>query len=116
MADDVVDVSRFYNLNGDEFHLETEVHHDVSGILAQNELERKKSNGFSDGRTMRKIMSISVVDYLNALKEGYKIDEADPIAMELEVKRYLRDKGKVLGYQTVEHILTQGKSPNIIIK
>lgn len=114
--DGIIDVPKFIQHNDDEFTIENFVAQDVSGIKDQNKKERETSNGFSDGRTMRKIMSISVVDYLNALKEGYALDCSDPVLLRKEVYRYLRDYGKEAGYQTVNHILTPGRSPNIIIK
>jgi hypothetical protein len=65
---------------------------------------------------MRKIMSLSTVDYLNALKKGYHLDCTDPVLLRKEVYRYLKDIGRSAGYQTVNHISTPGHTGNIIIK
>lgn len=115
--DEIIDNTRFFQHNDDgDYTIENEVYQDVTGILEQNKRERDASNGFSDGRTMRKVMSLSSVDYLNALKLGYELDTTDPFLLQKEVRRYLKDIGKEAGYQTVNHILTPGKSGHIIVK
>lgn len=117
MKDEIIDNTAFFQHNKDgDYTIQQNVVQDISGILKQNYLERENSNGFSEGRTMRKVMSLSTVDYLNALKMGYALDCADPVLLRTEVRRYLKEVGRDKGYQTVKHILTPGKSANIIIK
>lgn len=111
-----VDRTRVFDLGNDGYKVETEIHQYVGDILAQNKLERETSNGFSDGRTMRKIMSISTVEMLNALQKGYKLDTNDKAELAKEVRRYLRDEGRDKGYQTVNYIDTPGHTGRIIVK
>lgn len=74
MKDDIIDNTAFFQHNKDgDYTIQQNVVQDISGILKQNYLERENSNGFSEGRTMRKVMSLSTVDYLNALKMGYAL-------------------------------------------
>lgn len=114
--DEILDVPLFYQHNDDgDYTIENTVVQNIDGILEQNRQEREASNGFSDGRNMRKVMSLSMVDYLNALKLGYALDCTDPILLQKEVRRYLRDIGKDAGYQTVKNILSPGHG-NIIVK
>lgn len=114
---EVVDRSQFYvdGRNGD-FTLNTIIEQDVSQIKKDNWLEAQNSNGFTDGRTMRKTASISMVEYLSALKLGYGLDLEDPKLLQAELHRYLRERGQEMGSQTVKHILTPGGNPNIIIR
>lgn len=112
----IIEMPEFYNLNGDEYLIKNTTAQDVSSIIADNKAEAEASNGFSDGRTMRKVMSISQVDYLNALKLGYDLDATDPKELQREVYRYLRERGHEMGMQTVKHILTPGGNANIIVK
>lgn len=114
--DQLIDVPKFVQHGEEDYTIENVVAQEVSGIKEQNQKERDTSNGFSDGRTMRKIMSLSMVDYLNALKLGYHLDCTDPVLLRKEVYRYLKEVGKDAGYQTVNHILTPGRSGNIIIR
>lgn len=111
------DYSQFHVLNADgDFELNTHIEQDVSEIKRDNAAEADASNGFSDGRTMRKTASIAMVDYLNALKLGYELDAEDPATLQKELGRYLSNIGRAAGYQTVKHILTPGGNANIIIK
>ena len=115
--DEILDIPLFYQHNDDgDYTLQNTCVQNVDGILEQNKRERESSNGFTDGRTMRKIMSLSSVDYLNALKKGYHLDCTDPALLRKEVYRYLKDIGRSAGYQTVNHISTPGHTGNIIIK
>jgi hypothetical protein len=114
--DQLIDVPKFVQHGEEDYTIENVVAQEVSGIKEQNQKERDTSDGFSDGRTMRKIMSLSIVDYLNALKLGYHLDCSDPVLLGKEVYRYLKKVGKDAGYQTVNHILTPGRSGNIIIR
>lgn len=114
---EAIDKSQLHILNpAGDMQLTSHVEQDVSEIIRDNHQQAESSNGFSDGRTMRKVMSISTVDYLNALKLGYALDESDPQLLQSEVRRYLKERGHEMGMQTVKHILTPGKSANIIIK
>jgi len=114
---EVVDKSQLHVLNADgDLLLNTHLEQDVSQIKKDNWTEAESSNGFSDGRTMRKTASLSMVEYLQALKLGYRLDEEDPKLLTLELHRYSRERGEDQGSQTVKHILTPGGSPNIIIK
>lgn len=112
----VVDKTQFFNLNNDEYLIKSLVEQDVDDIIRDNHKEAETSDGFSDGRTMRKIMSLSHVDYLNALKHGYNLDTSDPMLLRSEVHRYLTERGRDAGMQTVKHILTPGRDAGIIIK
>lgn len=114
--DEVLDIPFFHEHNDDEFTIENKSIQNVDGILAQNKKEREDSNGFSDKRTMRKFMSLPIVEYLNAIKLGYKLDTDDPIVLEIEAKRYYYDKGKDGGYGTVKNLSTPGHTGHIIIK
>lgn len=114
---EVIDKSELHILNpAGDMQLTSHVEQDVSEVIRDNHRECETSNGFSDGRTMRKVMSISSVDYLNALKLGYALDNDDPKLLQSEVRRYLREKGQEDGMQTVRHILTPGYSGRIIVK
>lgn len=114
--DDIIDNTRFFLHNTDgDYTIENEVHQDVYGIVKQNQQERDASDGFTSHRTMRKIMSLSSVDYLNALKKGYDLNNSDPRILKKEVYRYLNDIGRESGYQTVRHLISPNHS-NIIVK
>lgn len=114
---EAIDRSQFY-VDGTEgdFTLNTIIDQDVSQIKRDNWTEAETSDGFTDGRTMRKTASLSTVEYLQALQLGYGLDEADPFVLKTELARYLRERGQERGYQTVKNILTPGRSANIIIK
>lgn len=112
----VIETPKFEALGKDDFLFSNTVQQDVSQIIKDNSAEAQMSNGFSDGRTMRKVMSISQVDYFNALKLGYNLDAKDPKDLQLEVRRYLRERGQEMGMQTVKHILTPGGNANIIVR
>lgn len=114
---ETIDKTQFFTLNKDEYAIHTHVEQDVSEIIKSNRQEADNSNGFSDGRTMRKVASLSMVDYLNALKLGYGLDTTDKLILTKELNRYLKDIGRDAGLQTVKHILTPNRSnANIIIK
>lgn len=114
---EAIDKSQLHVLNEDgEMRLDTYVEQDVSDILADNAREAQTSNGFTDGRTMRKTASLTVVDYLNALRMGYELDASDPYILQKELNRYLKERGRDLGVQTVRHILTPGGNANIIVR
>ena len=112
----IIETPELVTLGAEDFLWKNTVQQDVSGIVADNAREAETSNGFTDGRTMRKVMSISTVDYLNALKLGYALDVEDPQLLQSEVRRYLRERGQEMGMQTVKHILTPGGNANIIVK
>ena len=114
---EAIDKSELHILNhAGDMQLTSHVEQDVSEIVKDNHLQAQSHDGFSDGRTMRKVMSISTVDYLNALKLGYALDEADPQLLQKEVFRYLKERGRDMGMQTVSHILNPHARPNIIIR
>lgn len=114
---EAIDNSQFHILNeAGDFRLDTHVEQDVSEIIKDNAREAEQSNGFTDGRTMRKTASLTVVDYLNALSWGYALDESDPYMLQKELNRYLKERGRSLGVQTVRHILTPGGNANIIVR
>lgn len=113
---DIKESFYFDQHNDDEFTLNQTVVQDVGEIKRDNFKEAQKSNGFSDGRTQRKVMSLPVADYLNALKMGYGLDSEDPDVLKTEMYRFLRERGAEAGFQTVNHILTPGTHSNIIIK
>jgi hypothetical protein len=114
---EVQDFSQLHVLNEDgDLTLNTIIQQDVSQIKKDNWNEAQSSNGFSDGRTMRKVASIGEVEYLTAIQLGYKLDAEDPFFLQQELRRYLRVRGIDQGVQTVRHILTPDGSPNIIVK
>lgn len=114
---EVRDRSEVHTLNeaGDVL-LNTIVEQDISQIKKDNWNEAENSNGFTDGRSMRKVASLGVVEYLEALKLGYQLDLEDPQELQSELRRYLRERGQEVGTQTVKNILTPGGHANIIIK
>lgn len=114
---ETIDKSQLHVLNKDgDIRLDTLVEQDASQIIKDNWQEAQNSNGYSDGRTMRKTASLNTVEYLNALKLGFKLDSHDPIFLTKELHRYLQVRGKDMGVQTVRNILTPGGNANIIIK
>lgn len=113
---DPIDLSKVYDLGDGTFRHETLLRQDITDILARNKAERESSDGFSDKRTMRKIMSISPVDYVNALQAGYRLESDDPMETKRETRRYLRDIGRDKGYQTVNYLDTPGHTGKIIVK
>lgn len=102
--------------NEDEYTLTQTSVQDISELIQDNHKEAQQSNGFSDGRTQRKVMSLPVVDYLKALQMGYGLDSEDPDVLKTEMYRFLRERGAEAGFQTVNHILTPGTHSNIIVK
>jgi hypothetical protein len=116
MKDDLIEIPQFIEHGEEDFTFRNDVIQDVTGILEQNKKERDASNGFTDKRTMRKIASIPVVDWYWALEHGYHIEDPDPYIRQKEIYRYLRDKGKDTGVQTVNHISTPGYTGHIIVK
>ena len=107
---------KFDQHNDDEFTLTQTSVQEVGSIKQANAEERERSNGFSDGRTQRKVMSLPTADYLNALKMGYGLDSDDPVVLKSEMYRFIRERGHEAGFTTVKHILTPGSHSNIIIK
>lgn len=117
MSTEVRDLSQLYILNKDgDMELKTILHQDVAEIRHDNWKEAQSSNGFTDGRSMRKVCSMGSVEYLTALKMGYALDATDPALLKIEIRRYLAERGKEQGTQTVQHILTPGGHANIIVK
>ena len=102
--------------NEDEYTLTQTSVQDISELIQDNHQEAQQSNGFSDGRTQRKVMSLPVVEYLNALKMGYGLDSDDPVVLKKETFRFLKERGHQTGFQTVNHLLTPGAHSNIIVK
>jgi len=114
---ETIDKSELHVLNEDgDIRLDTHVEQDVSEIIRDNARQAEESDGFSDGRTMRKTASLTMVDYLNALKMGYGLDESDPHILQKELHRYLKERGRDMGMQTVKHILTPGRDSRIIVR
>lgn len=114
---EVRDLSQVHVLNRDgDVLLNTIVQQDVSEIRRDNWKEAQSSNGFSDGRTMRKVCSMGSVEYLLALQMGYGLDAEDPMLLQSELRRYLRERGKDMGFQTVQNVLTPGSHANIIVR
>jgi hypothetical protein len=113
---DIKESFYFDQHNDDEYTLTQTAVQEVGSIKQANFEESQRSNGFSDGRTQRKVMSLPVADYLNALKMGYGLDSEDPTVLKSEMYRFLKEKGSEAGFQTVSHILTPGAHSNIIIK
>uniref|UniRef100_A0A6M3LFP8 Uncharacterized protein n=1 Tax=viral metagenome TaxID=1070528 RepID=A0A6M3LFP8_9ZZZZ len=76
-------------------------------VLEDNYVRKMNANrGFSEQRMFRKIASIPDVAHLNAIQEGYNLDDPK------DLRRFLRDNPE---YMTVERIDSH-RSPNIIIK
>jgi len=113
---DIKESFHFNQHNDDEFTLTQTSVQEVGSIKQANFEESQRSNGFSDGRTQRKVMSLPVADYLNALKMGYALDAEDPTVLKSEMYRFIRERGKEAGFLTVNHILTPGAHSNIIVK
>ena len=102
--------------NEDEYTLTQTSVQDISELIQDNHQEAQQSNGFSDGRTQRKVMSLPVVDYLKALQMGYGLDSEDKEVLKSEMYRYIRERGQEAGFTTVKHILTPGGHSNIIVR
>ena len=101
-------------LGTEDVSIRTEVVQDVSEIISDNWQEAQRSNGFSDGRNMRKVASISTSEYLIALQQGFALDSEDPQVLQTELRRYLQSEAGRSAL-TVRSILTPGAG-NIIIK
>lgn len=114
---DVIDNTRVVSHGtGGDYTIHTNITQDVGDVIAENHRRSESHNGFSDGRTQRTIATLSGVEYLQALQLGYNLDDPDPHEITREIKRYLNERGRDKGYQAVKHILTPGRSANIIIK
>ena len=113
----IIDKSQLHVLNrGGDLLLNTRIEQDTEQVSRDNWEESQHTDGFSDGRTMRKTASMPQVDYLNAIKLGYGLDSTDPQTLKTELNRYLNNLGRDLGNQTVKNILTPGRSANIIVR
>ena len=94
----------------------TTVKQEVGQIKSDNWAQAEQSNGFWDGRTGRNIASLPLAEHMLAIQMGYNLDATDPKELKKELYRYLAERGRDQGVQTVKHLLTPGRNANIIVR